>query len=401
MGADEVSGWLGELLQLSRVAKRSEAERGRVEELCRLLRGAGHTNQWLEEFTEGRLRVGSIKRWTRSVEVGDTSGKDELMSELRAFVEGGHKVSDLSAYDDAKKVINGVPITFAQCAAFAANLAKLEVDIQRFLQLNQELADTGMTAKGIVRTNELRRSLDAKGLKMEVEEEIYKAANRHGGGEGVLKALAATENLRSIVAEVVAKEKVSADYDEKIASQKTEFVNLVNETASYRGYVDVAKTLMKHGFDMNACNELVKAAEKYGSAPGTIGAVNRYNDVKEVNAQIEAKKAEFSGWDVLVKKKQAEHVSLLNQSAEANQLLGQIAEKYKHSKTLQDIAGIITDPQGVRIPGPALARLGVSFLTGFMMCVEASPDQNSKLISAVRSNIDYTVANLNSYLRGT
>ena len=234
LGSDEVSGWLGELLQRSRAENRFEAERERVEELCRLLRGAGFTNQWLEEFTEGRLHSGSIKRWTRGVEVRDTSGKDELMGELMAFVEGGHRVSDLSGYADAKKSIDSVPISFAQCALFVANLLKLDMDLQGFLQLNQELTETGLTAKGIVKTNELRRSLDAKGLKMEVEEEIYKAANRHGDGEGMLKALAATESLRSIMAEAMAQKKESDDYAAKIASQKTELVNLVNETVSFR-----------------------------------------------------------------------------------------------------------------------------------------------------------------------
>ena len=116
---------------------------------------------------------------------------------------------------------------------------------------------------------------------------------------------------------------------------------------------------------------------------------------------VEGKKAEFNSWDAGVKKLQAENASLLNQNAEANQLLGQIEEKYRNSKYLQDIASIVTDPQGARIPGPALARIGVSFLTGFMMCAEASPDQNKKLIGAVRSNIDYTVTNLNNFLRGT
>jgi hypothetical protein len=81
------------------------------------------------------------------VEVRDASGKDELMGELRAFVEGGHKVSDLSAYADARKSIDSVPITFAQCTTFAANLLKLGVDLQGFLDLNKELADTGLTAK--------------------------------------------------------------------------------------------------------------------------------------------------------------------------------------------------------------------------------------------------------------
>ncbi len=40
MGSDEVSGWLGELQRFSKIQNRSEEERGRVEELCRLLRGA-------------------------------------------------------------------------------------------------------------------------------------------------------------------------------------------------------------------------------------------------------------------------------------------------------------------------------------------------------------------------
>ena len=39
LSADEVKGWLGELLKLSKVENRSDAERERVEELCRLLRG--------------------------------------------------------------------------------------------------------------------------------------------------------------------------------------------------------------------------------------------------------------------------------------------------------------------------------------------------------------------------
>jgi regulator of replication initiation timing len=158
---------------------------------------------------------------------------------------------------------------------------------------------------------------------------------------------------------------------------------------------------MRHGFDQNACNELLKAAEKYGSAPGTIGAVNKYNGIHEINLEVEARKAELGNLEAGVKKLQTENTSLLSQNAEANQLLGQIDEKYRQSKYLHDIASIVTDPQGARIPGPALARIGVSFLTGFMMCAEAYPDQNRKLITAARSNIDYTVANLNNYLRGT
>ncbi len=401
MSADEVSGWLAELHKLSGTKKRSEAERNRVEELCRSLRGAGYTNQWLEDYTGGRLPSGSIKRWTRGVGVRESSGRDELMGELRAFVEGGHRVSDLGGYRDAKKSLDGVPMTFTQCTAFAANLQKMDVDLTELQQLSQELADTGLNAKGIVKTNELRRSLDDKGLKIEVEEEIYKAANKHGDAEVVLKAIAASESLMSIADEVDAQRRESDDYTLRIASQKNEFSNLVNQTVSYRGTVDVAKTLMRYGFDLNSCNELMGAAEKFGSAPGTIGAVNRFNDIKEINVEVEGKKAEFNTWDAGVKKLQGENVSLLNQNAEANQLLGEIEEKYRQSKYLQDIASIVSDPQGARIPGPALARIGVSFLIGFMMCAEASPDQNRKLITAVRSNVDYTVTNLNGYLRGT
>ena len=108
---------------------------------------------------------------------------------------------------------------------------------------------------------------------------------------------------------------------------------------------------MKHGFDFNACNKLLKAAEKFGSAPATIGAVNKHNDIPGINVEVEGKKAEFNLWDVGVKKLQLENSSLLKQNAEANQLLGEIAEKYRQSKYLQDIAGIVTDPQGARIPG--------------------------------------------------
>ena len=399
MSADEVNGWLGELLGLSKIEKRSKQDGDRVEELCRLLRGAGYTNQWLQDFTEGRLRSGSIKRWTLGVEVRDTSGKDDLMGELRAFVESGHNVSDLDAYVDAKKAIDIVPISFAACATFAANLQKLDVNLIDFLQLNQELADTGLTANGILRTNELRKSLDGKGLRIEVEEDIFKAADRHGGGEGVLKMIAATESLGSILTEVITQKKESDGYAEKIASQKVELSSLEIETVSYGGTMDVAKTLMKRGFDQNACNELLKASEKYGSAPATIGAVNAYNGIHEINLEVEGKKTEYNSWEAGVKKLQAENASLLSQNAEANQLLGQIVEKYSHSKYLQDIASIVTDPQGARIPGPALARIGVSFLTGFMMCAEASPDQNSKLIKGVKSNVDYTITYLNGYLK--
>ena len=401
MSAEDVSSWLGELLKLSKVEKRSEAERGRLEELCRLLRGVGYTNQWIEEFTEGRLPSGSIKRWTRGVELKDTSGKDALMGELRAFVDSGNKVSDLGAYAEAKKSLDSLPMTFAQCSVFVGNLMKLDVNLQEFQELSQELADTGLTAKGILRTNELRKGLDGKGIKIEVEEKIFNAANRHGSGEALLEMIAATEGLRSIMEQAVAQKKESDHYAEEIARQKTEYGNLINETSSYKGTVDVAKTLMRHGFDQNACNELLKASEKYGSAPGTIGAVNKYNGIHEINLEVETRKAELNTWDAGVKKLQAENSSLLTRNAEANQLLGQIDEKYRQSKYLHDIASIVTDPQGARIPGPALARIGVSFLTGFMMCAEASPDQNRKLITAVRNNVDYTVTNLNNYLRAT
>ena len=64
-------------------------------------------------------------------------------------------------------------MTFAQCTAFVANLRSWMWVLQGFQQLSKELADTGLTAKGILKTNELRKSLDGKGLKIEVEEEIY------------------------------------------------------------------------------------------------------------------------------------------------------------------------------------------------------------------------------------
>lgn len=344
MSAEDVRGWLGELLQISRVSKRSDEEFERGKEICRGLRSVGYTIQWIEDFTEGRIWSGTIKRWTRGMEVKDTSGRDKLMEELRVFVESGHSVSDLDEYAEAKKTLESVPISFTKCVGLASNLLQLDTDFEGLLKLSGELADTKLNAKGILRTNELRRSLDAKGLTADVEDTLLRAADRHGSGEEVLEIIAAGESLREVVEQVFARKKAYDEFSEKIVSQRSELNNLVDQTRSYLGYVEVAKTLLGFGFDVNACNELKKASEKYGSAPGVIGAINTHNSVKEMEAEAEVKKSEYESWEKGVQRLKSENKALGEQCAEANQLLGQIDEKYRSSRYLQDIARIVAEP---------------------------------------------------------
>jgi hypothetical protein len=113
-----MTSWLGELLELSRVGDRGE----RLREVCRSLRGLGFSNSELSGFSGGVYPMSSINRWTAGVKVTSSAEKDELMSELRGFVEGGHNVSDIKACKEADSLLRGEGLDFERCIKLAGEL---------------------------------------------------------------------------------------------------------------------------------------------------------------------------------------------------------------------------------------------------------------------------------------
>ena len=388
--------WLGELLESSRVGDRGE----RLQEVCRALRGLGFSNNELSAFSGGVYPTSSINRWTKGVKVTSSTEKDELMSELRSFVEGGHKVSDIETCKKADSLLRAKGLDFERSIKLAGDLESVESTPADLQCLAVQLRDNKMMVADVKRGLDTQRALGEAGLSVAVQQKLLRAADKYKTGEGILDAIDEAISVDEVaLRRIQEEEKVKKLLGSKI-NLEANIQSIVASTVHLNSDIAVAKQLReKHHFDQSSMTELLEIAEKLGSVTGVIGALNAYRDLEQIKGEIT---------EAVARKKtiESERSSLVGERDQIqstinalNQSLGATEQLTRSSRNIMVLAELILRPRETRADDYEIARLCRSLLSGVQERA-AYVTVDPKLKKIIQSDVNVTVLALDLYLRG-
>jgi hypothetical protein len=391
---------IGELGELSRVPKLDQAQRERVYGLMTELREYGFTIHELFVLFRGKVSVISIKRNTRGGKVKDTSEHDRILEQLTLFAERGGELGELEEYRRDRETVEAAGLSFESCATLSRNLLQLGLDASGLVRLSGELADEGLTAKSIRGSIDLNERLGKKRITPEIQEEILNAAEKYGDPVNILGLVNAVGGItKANVEKFKVEEYLKAARAER-DGVLLEKERLELENAAFRSYVDVAKLLVtKHGFDMRSLGELLELAGKHGDAPHTVGAVNMYNRLLEIQAAHREAEARLKVTEDTLAVKGAELKVREEGLAKANQWLGEIKANHAQSIRLQILSDLITGPREVKASIDELARICLSVLMGVRDVAQSRRDEADRFNRKTGMRLNWMIQDLQEYLR--
>jgi flagellar biosynthesis chaperone FliJ len=388
--------WLGEFLELSRVGDRGE----RLQEVCRVLRGLGFSNSELSSFSSGVYPTSSINRWTSGVKVTSSAEKDELMSELRGFVEGGHKVSDIEACKKADSLLRGKGLDFERSIKLAADLESVESTPTDLQCLAVQLRDNDMTVADVKRGVDTQRALGDAGLSADVQQLLLRTANKYKTSERILGVIDAAISVDEVSLRRIQEEEKVKELLEIQMKFEAEIKSLEADTVHLKADIAFAKTLReKHHFDQSSMNELQKLAEKHGTVTGVIGALNAYTDLQRINGEVAEAEARKKTLDSEISHLRGEREEIQSTINAVHQSLGATEQLTKSSRQIMILAELIVRPREARADDYEIANLCRSLLSGVQERA-AFLTMDPKLKRIIQRDMNIAVLALDVYLRG-
>ncbi len=388
--------WLGELLTYSKSGDRDE----RLEEVCKSLRGIGFSNRELSDFSGGVYPTASINRWTAGVKVTSSTEKDLLMSELRSFVEGGHKVSDIETYKKADTLLHGKGLDFERSIKLAEELESIESTPTDLQCLADQLRDNRVKVADVKRGLDTQRALGEVGLSAAVQQGLLRAANKYKTSERILGAIDAAISVDEIALRRLREEEKVKELLEIQTKFEAEIKRLDADAVHLKADVAFAKTLReKHHFDQASMNELQTLAEKHGTVTGVIGALNAYADLKRISSEVAEAEARKKTVESDISRLNGERDQTQSTLNALNQSLGAVEQLTKSSRQIMILAELIMRPREARADDEEIARLCRSLLSGVQERANyMTMDPNLKRI--IKGDVNVAVRALDVYLRG-
>jgi hypothetical protein len=388
--------WLGELLAYSKSGDRDE----RLEEVCKSLRGLGFSNSELSGFSSGVYPTSSINRWTAGVKVTSSTEKDELMLELRGFVEGGHSVSDIDACKKADTLLRGKGLDFERCIKLTEELESVESTPMDLHCLAVQVRDSKMMVTDVKMGLETQRSLVEAGLSVDVQQLLLRAANKYKTSERILGVIDAAIGVDEVALRRLQEEEKVKELIEFQTNFENEIKGLAADVVHLKADVAFAKALReKHHFDQASMNELQTLAEKHGTVTGVIGALNSYSDLKQIKDEVTEAEARKKTLESEISSLNGEREQTQSTINALHQSLGATEQLTKSSRQIMVLAELILRPREVRADDEEIARLCRSLLSGVQERANfATMDPNLKRI--IRSDVNVAVKALDVYLRG-
>jgi hypothetical protein len=389
-----------ELASTCKPSKLDKSQRDRAAALMRQLRVYGFTNRELHVLAGGRISEPTIKRGTRNLVVKDTTEHDKVIGMLRDFALGGNTLKDLDDYKVARETLSGLA-TFGDCVKMATNLTAIGADLKGLLELSGKLAALGLQAPAIRKNIDLNNDLAKRGLTPEIQEKIRETAEKYGSPERVLDALKTfgdidkmlsyernlKEQLSTLTQEEAASKRRKEDYDAEALRQKT--------------FLDIVRLLVAdYSYDYSSLKALHELAGKYGDPLQVMGAVNAYGNLEQIKARTSDAEAKLRTLEEKVSAADA-RLGELNRLIEAADMkLGEIRANQAMSFRLQMVSDLLTNPRRLQATPEEMARLTLSFLNGLAEHNRIYPSGSSKFDGIVKTNIEFTIMNLQNYLRG-
>jgi predicted nucleic acid-binding Zn-ribbon protein len=216
-----------------------------------------------------------------------------------------------------------------------------------WITIDQELAEAGFN-------NTARRLM-------------HEVCEKYGGVAETLRAVNEFNDLGEIQLELWRLEtevkRLRSEVD-RLNSVKEELDNDIDQR---RVMINMVNAALLAGFDTLSLSIISEVSKNLGGPYKVVNAIKNYGSLKEMNKELEAKKAELEN----VKKETSDKTQYLNA---LNFTLKEAKEEYNRNKDVRMVVELLINPRGIKMDRPVVVRLLTRVLESSVQRIEENPE---------------------------
>lgn len=293
---DELESVAKELKLLASRQYISVAELERAKALMVKLKAAAMTNREINELVGDRWSESTIKGYTRGVPAGHPPAWEGTVALFSELLSRGLDMKDVEETIGLKEQLQQQKTSVTELASFVAELEAQGINAAAFVGLYWDWIGAGLKAPNVASTLKLRGELEGMGLSLDSLGKVASLATKFGNADGILDAvgkygsLAELERQRADIQAEIEREKATAsDHLDKLgmevgAKEKT-LQDLQASIDEAQKALATYQSLVDRGFDLPVLQQVVEAANKYGSPSELLEAINSFDTLTDIRAR--------------------------------------------------------------------------------------------------------------------
>ena len=346
------------------------------------------------------IKLDTIKRYCRGLEVKDTTQKETVLGLLEEYVNMDGDWDELESYIENKKEIQKGEPGLEELKKLQKQINEFDIDLKELDKISTKLYEVdrdwgwlleqvlgffklieqGWTPEDLAVIKEKTEGFGVRSL----IENIFFAYSK----EQIKKAL--DEELLNIEKLHVEQRKIQNQID-----------TLRNQKAVLTGYIKYAELLQeKYHFDLNALQTILAIAENGEDPIYVLDQVNKYLQTEELDARIKAQQEALHEIINTLKERETNLSELDKKINEANRKIGAIEERHRRSQSLQLIAELLDNPTGAKITPQAFIPISLSLIVGIRDYAYTHSTSLTNYNNYVKRHIDNAATNLTLIISG-
>src|SRR5712691_3009120 len=257
----------------------------RARQLMGILREAGYTNQQVSELSNGAWTEPTIKLYTRGVEVRDSSIKQNEVKLIAEMVRRGLSFDEVELALSLKADLDSKGLNFNGVSSLLEGAAKGGMTLSPLIRLFEDLIKIlpKSTIDDLATIVIYKDELKSLGIGTVELTNLSNVSQKFGGLTGMLQAISAFENVKSIQDEVSEVSAQKQQLDTKLTSVRLEIQRLQGEKAAIQRPLSLYEELKIDGFDKIALGSLAYTCRRYNrNMKEVLDAVNTYANLAEI-----------------------------------------------------------------------------------------------------------------------
>lgn len=332
------------LLELSKFPNPTLEQRGKARGHMQQLRRAGFTNRDIFILSDGFWKENTIKQYLKGEKIVDTTDREKIMKTIVDLLKSGLTFNDVKTTLSRNETLEEKKITIEDEVRLIQS-AKQGVELK---QLSDALLE--LSPNDIVNTNYTYKQLASKGWEMQSLNLLKEVTDKHGGAVEAFKALLLMGSIKDLQEMKANIEFLRNSKINEVIAKNQEIISFKTEILAIKTYADMSKTLInEYSFDLGSLRTLMDFAKKYGPPWEALEAINKYNQLRELDDAIKKQKIEAAKIRDEITTTQAELDEIKQVTKDAYTALGSVEENLDKVAITQGLHNLLTDPQKAQL----------------------------------------------------
>ena len=372
----------------------SKAEHEETRKAMCQLKKEGMSNEEIARLSDGKWTVSTVKGYTKGIKAADPNPWQDVATLLNNLISSNMTLDDVETAVTLHYDLEEQGVTLEQVIDLLLTVDPDSVDLATVIQHTKELAESGLTPKGVAEAVGLKKELEDEGFSLDSLPVLTKLAQNYGDAQKVLEAVSAYGSIGELQNEISSAKKELQDLSaekayihKQLAETQTMLSELAKPLQAYHSAVDL-------GFGEEELADLAALAEKYGGPKAVLQALKAYGNYGGITDRISKAKAHLDSLKTEINKLDAKHNHLKSAIAMCDSLI------HDHKLGLDAIATLLSIAKKYGEPASVLKAVqmygNAKAMTQKLTELEAKVQETEKLSNQLEGQHKASLKHLES-----